>query len=149
MCCPALRREVVMKVSFLQTTACMVVLVAVLVWMGSTPVLAQDDPGVRFQRTGLITSGKAAEAGAFAVKVTKYINDNYSETKVTVYMEAFGDLGRVHWFADYKDLATLQMVTEKLQVDQSYNALVATATGLFVEGSMHDKLYTKIEMPGQ
>lgn len=130
-------------------TSCLTALTALLVWMGSTSVLAQDDPGVRFQRTGLIASGKAAEAAQFAVKVTKYINDNYSETRVTVYMEAFGDLGRVHWFADYKDLATLQVVTEKLQVDQGYNALVATATGLFVEGSMHDKLYSKIEMPGQ
>jgi len=141
--------KVVMKVSISQRTTCVVALIALFVWMGSTVVLAADDPGIRFQRTGLIASGKGAEAVEFALKVSKYINDNYTDTKVTAYMEMFGEFGRVHWFADYQDLATLQKVTEKLQVDQGYNALVATGIELFVVGSMEDKLFNTIAMPGQ
>jgi len=62
------------------------------------------------------------------------------------YTETFGDLGKVSWFADYKDLATLESVFQRIATDQGYLAIVAraSASGLSVEGTGHDTLYSRI-----
>ena len=60
------------------------------------------------------------------------------------FTETFGDVEAVHWFADYKDLATLQSVKAKLQKDQKFNQIITSAQGLFVEGRTHVTLMTAI-----
>ncbi len=129
------------------------VVVAVLVilsWMAADAVLRVDaangDSAIRFQRTFSIAAGKNREATQFAKEVAKYVSDNYSETTIVAYTETLGDLGKVSWFGDYKDLATLESVFQRLAADQGYQAMVARvrASGLFVQGTGHDTLYSRI-----
>ena len=131
----------------------LLVVVAVLVilsWMAADAVLRVDaangDSTIRFQRTFRIAAGKNREATQFAKEVAKYLSDNYSEITLVAYTETFGDLGKVSWFADYKDLATLESVFQRIATDQGYLAIVAraSASGLSVEGTGHDTLYSQI-----
>jgi hypothetical protein len=131
----------------------LLVVVAVLVilsWMAADAVLRVDaangDSTIRFKRTFSIAAGKNREAAQMAKEIAKYVSDNYSETTVVAYMETLGDLGEVSWFADYKDLATLESVFQRLAADQGYQAIVnrARAGGLLLEGTGRDTLYRQI-----
>jgi len=94
----------------------------------------------RLQRTGNISRGKALEARQWAKEVAEYINKHYAPVSVQAYSEIFGDIGRVHWYADAEDLATIEGFNAHLLMDQGYQALINKSTDLFVEGSIHDRL---------
>lgn len=104
------------------------------------PMPQNGQPGVKFHRKALIARGKAQEAIAFAMEVTDYINKNYPEYPVEVYSEAYGNTGTIHWFGSSPDLGALQEVQTKIGADPEYQAILAKATDLFVEGSLQDKL---------
>jgi len=76
----------------------------------------------------------------WAKEVTEYINNKHSPPKVSVYTGMFGDVNTIFWEAEHKDLASLEAVFAKLTSDPGYWALVDKATGLFIEGSVHDSI---------
>lgn len=88
-------------------------------------------PGVRLHRTALINSGKSEEAVAWARSITEYANATYPDVSVEVYSEIFGTPARIHWFADYKDLATYQSVSQKISADPEWNRRLDQAADLF------------------
>lgn len=94
----------------------------------------------RFHRTGHASRGKFLEALQWAKEVAEYINTNYSPVSVQAYSEVFGDLGKVHWYADYEDLATIERINAQLQTDQGYQAMIKKSENLFIEGSGQDTL---------
>ncbi len=127
-----------------------IAVLVILIWMAADAVLPVDaangDSTIRFQRTFSIAAGKNQEAAQFAKEVAQYISDNYSETTTVAYTEYLGDLGKVNWFADYEDLATLESVFQRVATDQGYQAIVAKAraAGIFVQGTGHDTVYRRI-----
>ncbi len=94
----------------------------------------------RFHRTARISRGKLPDGVQWAKEVAGYINTKYAPVSVQAYAEVFGDIGKIHWYADYEDLATVERINAQLQADQGYWALLGKAADLFVEGSVHDTL---------
>lgn len=94
----------------------------------------------RLQRTGNISRGKVLEARQWAKEVAEYINKNYAPVSVQAYSEIFGDIGKVYWYTDAEDLASIEDFNAQLLMDQGYQALVNKTADLFVKGSIHDRL---------
>ena len=117
-------------------------LVLVFTFYGTTAIAVEEisQPNVRVHRTARISDGMIQQAFQFAKEITEYVNTKYPQVSVQVYVEAFGAVGTIHWFVDYKDLATLERTTGQLFSDQGYLAILGKAPGLFIEGSVHDTL---------
>ena len=117
-------------------------LVLVFTFCGTTAIAVEEktQPKVRVHRTARISDGMIQQAFQFAREITEYINTKYPQISVQVYTEAFGAVGTIHWFVDYKDLATVEHITGQLFSDQGYLAILGKAPGLFIEGSVHDTL---------
>lgn len=94
----------------------------------------------RLHRTGHVSRGKAFEAVQWAKEVAEYVSAKYAPVSVQAYSEIFGDIGKVHWYADSEDLASIEKLNAQLLTDQDYQALINKSTDLFVEGSFHDTL---------
>lgn len=94
----------------------------------------------RFHRTARVSRGKLAEGVQWAKEVAGYINSKYAPVSVQAYTELFGDVGTIHWYADYEDLASTERLNAQLLADQGYWALLNKAADLFIEGSVHDTL---------
>ena len=95
---------------------------------------------IRFWRSGQTKNGKFLDGVRFAKEVAEYINAKYAPVSVQVYTELFGDLNTIYWYADYKDLATIESINAQLLADQGYWAIVSKGTEWFIEGSFHDTL---------
>ena len=117
-------------------------LVLVFTFCGTTAIAAEEitQANVRVHRTARISDGMIQQAYQFAKEITEYLNSKYTQISVQVYVEAFGAVGTIHWFVDYKDLATVERTTGQLFSDQGYLAILGKAPGLFIEGSVHDTL---------
>ena len=95
---------------------------------------------IRFQRSGKTKSGKLLDGIRFAKEIAEYINAKYAPVSVQVYTELFGNVDTIHWYVDYKDLATVESINTKLLADQGYWAIVNKGMEFFVDGSFRDCL---------
>ena len=86
---------------------------------------------VRFHWTALFRGGKGEAAIQLARESKAYFNTNYPEIGVGVYVEMFGDVGRLHWFAGYPDLATLERIEGRLQTDAGFGKIMARVPEVF------------------
>lgn len=97
----------------------------------------------RLHRTARARRDKVREAHKWAKEVTTYINAKYAPVSIQAYAERFGDVGKIHFFSDYADLATLERLMGLWKRDKEYRAMLERARDLFVdeiEGSFHDTL---------
>ena len=94
----------------------------------------------RYQRIGRVKNDKKSEAITWAKEIAEYINTKCSQVSVQVYAEVFGDLHIIYWHADYKDLATIEIVLAQFMGDQEYWTLVNKGMEFFIEGSFRDTL---------
>jgi predicted DsbA family dithiol-disulfide isomerase len=95
---------------------------------------------IRVNRTTRVSRGKAQQGIQWAREVTEYANKNFPEASAEAYVEIGGNIGTIHWFIDYADLATLERVAQQLAADDGYQAMLRQAAddALFIEGSAHD-----------
>jgi len=112
-----------------------------------TPGIALEEkiqPGIRLDRKAEIHEGKVLEAIQWAKGVTEYLNANYPEVFVSLYIEKSGTATIMHWFVDCKDLATYNRLMPQLSRDEKYLALTSKMheRGLFI--SRHDTLLTSV-----
>jgi len=91
-------------------------------------------------REALVKGGNMREAVQFAKEIMEYDRNLLPNSKGRVYMEVFGDYGKIYWIIENKDLATIQSNTRKLRTDPGRRAILMKAAGLFIEGSVHDTL---------
>lgn len=97
----------------------------------------------RLHRSARARRDKVREANAWAKEVADYLSAKYAPITVQAYAERFGDVGTVHFFSDYKDLATLERFWGLWRIDQEYRSMLEKAPELFIEereGSFHDTL---------
>jgi hypothetical protein len=94
----------------------------------------------RWHRTAQASRGKFLEAPKFAKEVTDYLNTKYAPLSVQAYTELFGDGGRIHWYVDYADLATIEKLNAQILTDPGYWAILTKSADAFIEGSVHDTL---------
>ena len=106
------------------------------------PVAAQEKPqfNMLMIREALVKGGKMREAVQFAKEIMEYDRNLLPNSKGRLYMEVFGDYGKIYWIIENKDLATIQNNTRKLRTDPGRRAILQKAAGLFIEGSVHDTL---------
>lgn len=96
---------------------------------------------IRFRRSAQAKNDKFFLDGVrIAKEVAEYINAKYAPVSVQVYTELFGNFNTIHWYIDYKDLATLESISKQLLADQEYLAIVSKGDELSIEGSIHDTL---------
>ena len=98
---------------------------------------------VRFTRSGRIVRGKFPQAMQFAKEITEFVNNKY-KIQMSVYMDSFGEVGTIRWFADYADLAALEKVGNQLLVDQEYWQKINQSAELFIQGSVFDTVMRSI-----
>jgi hypothetical protein len=79
-------------------------------------------------------------AAQWAKEVAGYINANFTDTTVTVYIELFGDVGNIHWYADLENLTEMDRLNAWTFTDQGYQARLRSGAEFFIPGSTHDTL---------
>ena len=99
---------------------------------------------IRHQRSGRAKGGKAREGIQFAKEIADFINTRYAPVSVQVYSELFGELNTIYWQTDYEDLAALEEFHAKLTSDPDYLAIISKGTGIFIQGTLHDKLLKSV-----
>ena len=113
----------------------------------TNPVAAQEEPplNILFVREAFVKDGKMMEAIQFAKEVVAYENKMLPHVKARAFMEVFGDVGKIYFVVQNKDLATMQSNTSKLMSDPHWQAILQKALGLFIEGRTHDTLMAEIQ----
>ena len=116
-------------------------LVLAFTFYSSNPVSAQEEPqfNLLWMREAYVKDGKMMEAIQFAKEIAEYDN-KLVNGKTRVYMEIFGDVGKIYWVAENVDLATMQSINRKLMADPGHLAILGKAVGLFIEGRSKDTL---------
>ena len=111
------------------------------------PAAAQEEPplNILFVREAFVKDGKMMEAIQFAKEVVAYENKMLPHVKARAFMEVFGDVGKIYFVVQNKDLATMQSNTSKLMADPHWQAILQKALGLFIEGRTHDTLMAEIQ----
>ena len=92
--------------------------------------------GVRLNRSILVARGKNDEASKFASDVSSYLEE-LTGIKLIWGSEIGGTVGRIHWYADYENLAALEAAFNQAASDEGYNKLLVTGNDLF-EGHPED-----------
>ena len=98
---------------------------------------------IRFIRSGVIATGKAQEAIAYA----KEIADDVSKlvgTNVDVYVQIGGEVGRLSWVIAYDNMAALEAAFMKVNADAAYTQKIKSITDNFMAGSFHDTILMKM-----
>ena len=113
----------------------------------TNPVAAQEEPkyNLLFMREACVKDGKFREAVQFAKEVREYINNKFPDSNLRVYVRIFGEMGKLYWVSEIKDLATLERNNGQLMADPGYLAILQKSFGLFIEGSGHDTLMALIQ----
>lgn len=94
---------------------------------------------IRFHRVGLVASGKAQEAAAFAAEISKYSTEALGIPTVWG-LQVGGAYGSMHWFSDHADMAAFEAAMFKTLTDPGYLAILAKAEDMFLEGSVEDSI---------
>ena len=92
---------------------------------------------IRFTRSARIVHGKFPQAIQWAKEITEFANKKY-KIQMNVYMDTFGEYGRIRWFADYADLSAFEKVMNQVMADQEYWQKVAQASDFIMQGSVND-----------
>jgi len=79
----------------------------------------------------MIHDGKAEEGFAWAIKVSKYLNET-SDLNVRVLRNIAGHVSQVHWVANFESLADMETSSQKLEADTAYQAMLKEIRGLNV-----------------
>jgi hypothetical protein len=92
---------------------------------------------IRWTRSARIARGKFPQAMQWAKEIAEFSNKKY-KIQLGVYLDTFGEVGTIRWFADYADLAALEKVRNQLLADQEYWQKVNQSNELFIQGSVFD-----------
>lgn len=95
---------------------------------------------IAFVRTANINPGKTGSALVFAREVAAHLKQHH-DVELEILLPVGGNPQRVAWSARYKDLATMEALRDKLNVDAAYWALLEKHAGDFQAASMHDAIW--------
>ncbi|MEA2002869.1 MAG: hypothetical protein U9N84_13425 [Actinomycetota bacterium] len=97
--------------------------------------------GVRLDRSIVIARGKNREATEFAANVSSYIEE-LTGVSLTWGLEVGGTVGKVHWYADYQNMAALEAALGQTMTDDGYQELLDSAVDAFVGAAEDTLVYT-------
>jgi hypothetical protein len=99
---------------------------------------------IRWTRSARIAPGKMLQAMQFAKEISEYVKRFDRIPPVSVYMESFGEVGTIRWYADYEDLASLEKGWNQLLSSPEYLDKVNQNAELFIPGSARETLMRAI-----
>jgi ketopantoate hydroxymethyltransferase len=97
-----------------------------------------------FARSADIAPGKVGEAMAFAKEIAKLF-EKLTGAELTVMTPIGGNPNQIFWRTTYKDLAGLEAAQTAAIADATYMAKIAGAAGLFLPGSVHDRIFKTVD----
>ena len=92
--------------------------------------------GVRLNRSAVVARGKRDEASKFAADVCTYLEE-LTGVKLVWGVEVGNTVGKIHWYADYDNLAALEVAFDQAAKDEGYSKLVDSGNDFF-EGHPQD-----------
>ena len=113
----------------------------------TNPVAAQEEQqfNILTIREAGVKAGKWPEVMQFSREVGAYWQSkNFQGVKGRAYFEVLGDVNKIYWITEWKDLATLERNNGQVMADPAYHAILQKAAGLFIEGSIHDTVMRAI-----
>lgn len=101
---------------------------------------------VRWTRTAAAQDGKEPQAFEWAVRVAKYVSDNFAGAQVLVLRNLSGPIFQIHWVVDYESLADLERVLQQVEGDAGYQDLLTESrdADLFDSRTVVDNYYISI-----
>ena len=69
----------------------------------------------------------------------KFVNAKY-DIDLKFFVEDFGDIHKIYWMADFKDMTEMQEVFAQMATDEEYQSYVPKISELGIEGSWKDTL---------
>jgi len=93
--------------------------------------------------TAVIGNGAYAEAIGWGVDMAQHA-ERVTDMPTAFLMSAFGTFGQVSWIGVAPDAATVDAAGQKLNADPSYVEKLSAAGHLFVPGSGHRTLLTRV-----
>lgn len=114
----------------------------------STPVYGElGDPSpvgsVAVVTTATIANGAYAEAIAWGVEIAQYV-EGVTGFRSTFLMDDYGPFGQVRWIGVAPDASSADAAGQKLNADQGYLEKLGAAGKLFVQGSGHRGLASRV-----
>ena len=91
---------------------------------------------VRWTRSARMIHGKEAQAIQWTKELVDWANKKYGGD-LSVYMDCFGEVGTLRWFADFENLAAVETRLQQVMSDQEYWQRASQIHTLF-EGSIFD-----------
>jgi len=91
---------------------------------------------VRWTRCARMIHGKEPQAIQLAKELVEWANKKYTG-QLNVYMDCFGEVGTLRFFADFENLAAVETRLQQVMSDQEYWQRASQFTTLF-EGSVFD-----------
>jgi hypothetical protein len=99
---------------------------------------------IRWTRKAQIAPGKFVQAVQFAKEIAELGKKISKSPSVSVYLDTFGEVGTIRWFADFEDFAAWEKVANQLFANQEYLQKVNQAADLFIQGSASDTIMRAI-----
>jgi hypothetical protein len=97
--------------------------------------------GVRLDRSVVIERGKNDEASKYAIDICSYLGE-LTGVQVIWGLEVGGTVGKMHFYADYENLAALETAFGLTMSDAGYGDLLAKGNDLFVGSAEDTWVYT-------
>lgn len=93
-------------------------------------------------RTALINPGKRTEAIAWALNLSRYVNDKF-DTNITVHGNVIGPINQIYWVTTYESMDAFEQAAGKIVQDRGYNELLEASSEaqLYNAQSFKDTFY--------
>ena len=93
---------------------------------------------IRWTRSARIAPGKLVEALQFSTEIIEYTKKYEGVSNANVFLDSFGEVGTIRWFADYDDFASWEKVSNQIFADPEWFKKMDAIKDLFIPGSTHD-----------
>jgi hypothetical protein len=93
--------------------------------------------------TATMSADKGADAVAWSVELANYVTSVTGDPIMFV-LDAYGTFGHAAWIGAAADMAAVDAANAKMQTDPGYLKRLAGSGGLFIPGSGHRSLVTRI-----
>lgn len=93
--------------------------------------------------TATMSADKGAEAVAWSVELATYVT-SVTDDPTMFLLDSYGTFGQATWIGAAADMAAVDTATAKLQTDPGYLKRLAASSGLFIPGSGHRSIATRM-----
>jgi hypothetical protein len=93
--------------------------------------------------TATMSADRGADAVAWSVELASYVTSLTGDATMFL-LDSYGTFGQAAWLGAAADMAAVDAGSAKLQTDPGYLKRLAASGGLFIPGSGHRSLVTRV-----